>query len=105
MKTAIQAFTLLILLCILQRVLVLAFVTKSNGHHTRLRATAPSWSDIEFMLGPAYTTPVPVSIDSVLQPSMPSFSTERPTLFQACAARAHGGVISESLAGSLLLEV
>ncbi|CAB9512574.1 glutathione Stransferase [Seminavis robusta] len=34
------------------------------------------------MLGPAFTAPTPSSIDSVLNPDTPTFSTERPTLFR-----------------------
>lgn len=47
-----------------------------------LAASTPSWSDLESQLGSALDAPLPVSIDSVLQPKKPSFSTERPTLFR-----------------------
>lgn len=47
-----------------------------------LYAKPPSWDAIEGMLGPAYTTPTPSSIDSVLNPEPPTFSTDKPTLFR-----------------------
>ena len=41
-----------------------------------------SWEDIETQLGEAYYEKHPNSIDSVLNPSKPEFSTERPTFFR-----------------------
>ena len=41
-----------------------------------------SWEDIETQLGEAYYDKHPNSIDSVLNPSKPDFSTERPTFFR-----------------------
>jgi hypothetical protein len=51
-----------------------------NNQSNLLRAL--SWSDLESQFGSAYEAPLPISIDSVLQPEKPSFSTERPTLFR-----------------------
>lgn len=42
----------------------------------------PSWCDLESSLDPSLSSPQPVSIDSVLDPSTPTFSTDRPTLFR-----------------------
>jgi glutathione S-transferase len=49
---------------------------------TRLQATVASWNDIETILGSSYREDSPVSIDSVSDPSQPSFSDVRPTLFR-----------------------
>ena len=49
---------------------------------TTLQAHPPSWDALEGIFGAAYTAPTPVSIDSVLHPETPTFSTERPTLFR-----------------------
>lgn len=43
---------------------------------------ASSWSNLEKQLGDGFRSPVPISIDSVLQPEKPAFSDERPTLFR-----------------------
>eukprot|EP00527_Entomoneis_sp_CCMP2396_P003325 CAMPEP_0198144192 /NCGR_PEP_ID=MMETSP1443-20131203/13990_1 /TAXON_ID=186043 /ORGANISM="Entomoneis sp., Strain CCMP2396" /LENGTH=474 /DNA_ID=CAMNT_0043807545 /DNA_START=59 /DNA_END=1483 /DNA_ORIENTATION=+ len=49
-----------------------------------LHSMVSSWSDLEKQIGVSYLNPVPVpvSIDSVLQPEKPSFSTDQPTLFR-----------------------
>ena len=42
----------------------------------------PTWDEIESALQPSFSEPRPSSIDSVLDPSAPSFSADRPTLFR-----------------------
>ncbi|KAG7368576.1 glutathione S-transferase, N-terminal domain containing protein [Nitzschia inconspicua] len=44
--------------------------------------SALSWEALERQLGASFSAPLPVSIDSVLNPNTPNFSTERPTLFR-----------------------
>jgi glutathione S-transferase len=47
-----------------------------------LSAHAPAWEDLQEMLGTCYKSPTPSSIDSVLDPTKPTFSTSHPTLFR-----------------------
>ena len=47
-----------------------------------LRLAVPSWSDLEQEMGETYQSPSPISIDSVLQPTIPTYSSEHPTLFR-----------------------
>jgi glutathione S-transferase len=50
---------------------------------TELSGTSPSWAELENELGECFRAPASsVSIDSVLDPDTPTFSTERPTLFR-----------------------
>jgi len=53
-----------------------------SNPRTILTATTPSWTDLETELSNCLKNVPPVSIDSVLDPATPSFSTERPTLFR-----------------------
>ena len=62
-----------------------AFLPRTTHGTTRswsLDAKPLSWDTIEGMLGTAYNTPTPTSIDSILNPETPTFSTERPTLYR-----------------------
>mmetsp|Transcript_122 Transcript_122/g.188 ORF Transcript_122/g.188 Transcript_122/m.188 type:complete len:471 (+) Transcript_122:73-1485(+) len=59
-----------------------ALVSSSYSVKLHMAKDIPSWSDIEHMFGSAYGEERPLSIDSVLDSSTPSFSTERPTLFR-----------------------
>uniref|UniRef100_A0A7S4MTS2 GST C-terminal domain-containing protein n=1 Tax=Odontella aurita TaxID=265563 RepID=A0A7S4MTS2_9STRA len=45
-------------------------------------AAVPSWSDLESSLESSISSPLPVSIDSVLDPSTPNFSKDHATLFR-----------------------
>lgn len=49
---------------------------------TSLQASVASWNDIESSLGNSYREDAPISIDSVLDPSKPSYSDVRPTIFR-----------------------
>lgn len=51
-----------------------------SQHLSRLCAT--SWSDVEGILAAPLGASLPVSIDTVLQPEKPTFSTEHPTLYR-----------------------
>jgi glutathione S-transferase len=51
-------------------------------HVTSLQASIASWNAIESILGNSYREDAPISIDSVLDPSKPSYSDVRPTVFR-----------------------
>jgi hypothetical protein len=59
---------------------------RGQSSHRRLGMggsdASSAWSIIEKQLGDSFRQPLPSSIDSVLDPSTPSFSSERPTLFR-----------------------
>ena len=63
--------------------IVCAFAPLSPPRNRRSLLLLPaSWKSIESQLEPAWSAEPPVSIDSVLDPSTPSFSKDRPTLFR-----------------------
>lgn len=57
-------------------------IGRQNGQGCQLAAKSISWDSIEKGFGEAFRSSPPVSIDSVLQPDKPSFSTSQPTLFR-----------------------